>query len=128
MSLQIINVLRRKDYLDDENISYHPEKFPEFTLEEFRKFTKAIFDNEGGGWDNVHNFQEEDAYFETYNIPFVFDGEAFYLSVYGKPPMFFVGSAWTLMTKQHFDEHLEMTKYPDRIAAYPDHREIGGEG
>ena len=29
MSLQIINVLRRKDYLDDENISYHPEKFPE---------------------------------------------------------------------------------------------------
>ena len=107
MILQIINVLRREGVLDEEDISSFPEKFPEFTLEEFRRFTKAIFDNEGGGWDNVHKFQEEGAYFETYNIPFVFDGEAFYLSVMYKR----VQRRCTLMTKQHFEEYL------DRIAA-----------
>lgn len=118
MSLQIINVLRREGSLDDDDVSYHPEKFPEFTLEEFRKFTEAIFDNEGGGWDNVHKFQEENACFETYNIPFAFDGEAFYLTV-----MYGQGSAWTLMTKQHFEEYL------DRITKYSDeHKDIGGEG
>lgn len=120
----IINVLKRDGSVDDEDVAYHPEKFPEFTLDEFRAFTNGIFDNEGGGWDNVHKFQEENAYFETYNIPFEFEGEAFYLSV-----MYGQGSAWTLMTRQHFEEYLDrVTRYSDEHKNDHHHHDIGGEG
>lgn len=129
---RIIKALRKEQALDDECIAYHPEKYPDFTLDEFRDFTNSIFDVEGGGWDNVSKFQEADAYFETYNIPFTRDGEKFYLCV-----MYGQGSAWTLMTESHFQETqkrlVENNYYQnedDDDGDPEDHfrHEIGGEG
>jgi len=131
MSLQIINVLRREGFLDDEHIAYRPEEFPEFTLDEFREFTDSIFNNEGGGWDNVNKFAEPDAYFETYNIPFERDGEKFWLSV-----MYGQGSAWMLMNEKHFKECQERRANivyedddeDDDEELEPHTHDIGGEG
>lgn len=128
---RIINTLRKEQCLDDEHIAYFPEKFPEFTLDEFRDFTNSIFDNEGGGWDKVDQFQEKDAYFETYNIPFTRDNEKFYLTV-----MYGQGSAWMLMTESHFQEtqkRLIENNYYREVAEDeededPFQHEIGGEG
>lgn len=124
--LRIINALRKEDVLDDECIAYNPEKYPEFTLDEFREFTQEILGVDGGGWDNVHKFRDEDAYFETYNIPFIRDGEKFYLCV-----MCGQGLAWTLMTESNFQEKqkrlIENNYYRNEEDDNGD-KEIGGEG
>ena len=101
---KIIDILKNKGFIDDENLAYCPDLYPGLILKEFHKFTHDIFDNEGGGWECVNKFKYEDI-FETYHIPFERDNEKFWLVV-----MYGQGSSWALMTDSHFQEHLVYLK------------------
>lgn len=96
----IIDALKQKTAIYDEEIVYCPDLYPGITFKEFKKFTHDIFENEGGGWENVKKYLYEDI-FETYHIPFERDNEKFWLII-----MYGQGSSYTLMTDDHFKEHL----------------------
>jgi hypothetical protein len=95
----IIDYLDLNGCIDDESVSYNvPGPYP-FTLEEFHEFTDKVW-NDAGGWDASDKYQVEGAYFETYYIPFEYEGKQYVLNV-----MYGQGAAWTLYTKAAHDEY-----------------------
>lgn len=113
----IIDFLDKEGSIDDDSVMYatldkdrntglvYP--FP-FTLEEFRLFTEKIW-TDVGGWDASEQYHVPEAYFETYHIPFEYDGKKYVLNI-----MYGQGSAWTLFTEA---SHIE---YKKRCAEYED--------
>lgn len=88
--------------LDDEYMAYNIEKkeYP-FTLDDFRDLTTYIWDK-AGGFDNSDKYAVEGAYFETYHVPYEYNGKNYVLNI-----MFGQGSAWTLMTESRHNVYKE---------------------
>lgn len=96
------------DYLDlvgvihDEGVAYNiPNEgqppFP-FTLAEFDAALELIWKN-AGGWDASDKYQVKDAYFETYYVPFEFEGKNYWMHL-----MSGQGTAWFLLTEKEHQE------------------------
>jgi hypothetical protein len=113
---KIIDYLKLVGFIDDESVAYNvpSEGKPpySFSLDEYRAFTESIFED-AGGWDNAEEYVKEDAYFETYVIPFKFESEDFILVI-----MFGQGSSWMLMTPQELENYNQRCK--DVVDMYPD--------
>lgn len=92
-TLKIIDHLKANGRIDDEDVAYFPEKYP-FTKDELRDFMDGIYHPS----DPEKTFVDG-TYFETYNVPFTWEGDKFSLIV-----MYGQGSAWMLMTEQEAAE------------------------
>lgn len=99
-------------FLDDEYMSFtHEEQDYPFTLDDFRKLTTYIWDK-ADGWNNPKKYAVEDAYFETYHVPCMYDGKKYVLNImYGDE----TGFAWTLMTEARHNVYKEEIREFDEL-------------
>lgn len=96
--MKVLDAVRKHGQIDDEGVAYGNYGV---TLDEFKNFVDEIFDDEGGGWDGVSRFKDQNSYFETYDVPFEREGEKFWLTL-----MSGQGYAWIITTEPSFKELL----------------------
>jgi hypothetical protein len=87
---RIIDFLDKEGSIDDDEVVRG--NYP-FTSEEFRQFIDKIW-KDAGAWDSSYKYQVKGAYFETYYVPFEYDGKKYILNI-----MCGQGYAWTVRTE-----------------------------
>lgn len=115
----IMDFLDKQGAIDDSAVAYNYDGPYPFTLQEFREFTDKVW-ADAGGWDESGQYFVEGALFETYHVPFQYEGKEYILNV-----MYGQGSAWTVFTKAEHDAYKKRIAEMDRRdknedAAMPD--------
>jgi hypothetical protein len=102
---KIIDELKIRGSLDDEEIAYSkPGDFP-FTLDEFREFEESVHPGSTPMPYEPSEYRVKGAYFETYVYPFEYEGEQFYMQ-----EMFGQGSMLTMFTAEAYNQFVEELK------------------
>jgi hypothetical protein len=102
---RIVEELNKKGMLDDQDLAH--QKSP-ISYSEFESFTSNIIYKIHGGWKNIKNFKQKGTDFETYIIPWEYNGSKFLLRV-----MFGQGDSYQLFTEKElesFNEKLQNLK------------------
>jgi len=104
---KIIDCLETYGCIHEEDVWYASLKgsdpYP-FTCEEFNEYTQKIW-NENGGWENSLKYFDPKVYFETYVVPFFFDGKEYRMVV-----MCGQGISWSLCSIDECNKWMERNR------------------